>query len=50
MYTHDAFLCKPLISAKTSYVMDPESNNWKFAQCFGDKGEAEEVTEGLIEA
>lgn len=23
-----------------------EDNNWKFAQCFGDKGEVDDVTEG----
>jgi hypothetical protein len=23
-----------------------ESGGWKFAQCFGDKGDIEEVTEG----
>jgi serine/threonine-protein phosphatase 2A regulatory subunit B len=28
-------------------AMDPD-NGWKFAQCFGDKGEVEEVTEADI--
>jgi hypothetical protein len=27
-------------------MADPD-NGWKFAQCFGDKGEVEDVTEGL---
>jgi hypothetical protein len=26
---------------------DPD-NGWKFAQCFGDKGEVEDVTEGIV--
>lgn len=26
-------------------MADPD-NGWKFAQCFGDKGEVEDVTEG----
>lgn len=27
--------------------MDPSgSNGWRFAQCFGDKGEVEDITEG----
>jgi hypothetical protein len=25
-----------------------EDGGWKFAQCFGDKGEVEEITEGLL--
>jgi serine/threonine-protein phosphatase 2A regulatory subunit B len=26
----------------------PETeNNWKFAQCFGDKGESDDITEGI---
>lgn len=28
---------------------DP-SGGWRFAQCFGDKGEVEEITEGEYEA
>jgi len=24
-----------------------EEKEWKFAQCFGDKGEVDEVTEGM---
>lgn len=28
--------------------MDPDSSGgWRFAQCFGDKGEVEDITEGL---
>jgi hypothetical protein len=28
--------------------MDPHSSGgWRFAQCFGDKGEVEDITEGL---
>jgi hypothetical protein len=28
--------------------MDAEPNNqWRFAQCFGDKGEVEDITEGM---
>lgn len=27
---------------------DP-SGGWRFAQCFGDKGEVEEITEGMFE-
>ena len=28
--------------------MDAEtSNQWRFAQCFGDKGEVDEITEGM---
>lgn len=23
-------------------------NSWKFAQCFGDKGEVEDITEGML--
>lgn len=23
------------------------SNQWRFAQCFGDKGEVDEITEGM---
>jgi hypothetical protein len=27
--------------------MDPDSSGgWRFAQCFGDKGEVEDITEG----
>ena len=29
--------------------MDPDaSGGWRFAQCFGDKGEVEDITEGTI--
>lgn len=28
---------------------DP-SGGWRFAQCFGDKGEVEEITEGKLSA
>jgi hypothetical protein len=29
--------------------MDAEPNNqWRFAQCFGDKGEVEDITEGMF--
>jgi hypothetical protein len=27
-------------------MADTENNGWKFAQCFGDKGEIEEVSDG----
>jgi serine/threonine-protein phosphatase 2A regulatory subunit B len=27
-------------------MADPD-NGWKFAQCFGDKGDVEDVTEGI---
>lgn len=27
-------------------MADPD-NGWRFAQCFGDKGDVEDVTEGL---
>lgn len=23
-------------------------NQWKFAQCFGDKGESDDITEGIL--
>lgn len=30
-----------------SYLMDPDaSGGWRFAQCFGDKGDVEDITEG----
>src|SRR5580693_5675365 len=30
-----------------SYPMDPDaSGGWRFAQCFGDKGDVEDITEG----
>ncbi|KAL1915441.1 uncharacterized protein VTP21DRAFT_6565 [Calcarisporiella thermophila] len=29
-------------------MMDTDVNNWKFAQCFGDKGEIEDITEADI--
>lgn len=29
--------------------MDPDSSGgWRFAQCFGDKGEVEDITEGIL--
>ena len=29
--------------------MDPDSSGgWRFAQCFGDKGEVEDITEGRV--
>lgn len=28
--------------------MDGDSSQWRFAQCFGDKGEVEDITEGEI--
>jgi hypothetical protein len=31
-----------------SYPMDPDaSGGWRFAQCFGDKGDVEDITEGI---
>ena len=27
---------------------DTESNGWKFAQCFGDKGDIEKVSDGAL--
>ncbi len=30
-----------------SYLMDPDATGgWRFAQCFGDKGDVEDITEG----
>lgn len=29
--------------------MAGEDGGWKFAQCFGDKGDVEEVTEGALD-
>jgi serine/threonine-protein phosphatase 2A regulatory subunit B len=26
-----------------------EDHNWKFAQCFGDKGESDDITEGKVD-
>lgn len=26
-----------------------EDHNWKFAQCFGDKGESDDITEGKVQ-
>ena len=26
--------------------MDTDATGWRFAQCFGDKGEVEDITEG----
>jgi hypothetical protein len=26
--------------------MGEENSNWKFAQCFGDKGDSDDITEG----
>lgn len=28
-------------------MAEPE-HNWKFAQCFGDKGDSDDITEGMI--
>ena len=28
-------------------TVDPD-NGWRFAQCFGDKGEIDDVTEGVL--
>lgn len=28
-------------------MAEPE-HNWKFAQCFGDKGDSDDITEGII--
>jgi hypothetical protein len=28
--------------------VDPDASNWRFAQCFGDKGEVEDITEADI--
>lgn len=27
--------------------MDTDGTGWRFAQCFGDKGEVEDITEGM---
>jgi serine/threonine-protein phosphatase 2A regulatory subunit B len=26
--------------------MSEEQHNWKFAQCFGDKGDSDDITDG----
>ena len=28
--------------------MDTDGTGWRFAQCFGDKGEVEDITEGAF--
>jgi len=30
--------------------MADESGGWKFSQCFGDKGNTTEVSEGMVDA
>jgi hypothetical protein len=36
-----------IASPSSAYQMSDPDNGWKFAQCFGDKGDADDVTEGI---
>jgi hypothetical protein len=46
--THLPKLPAATLNSQTPYTMeDPSgSGGWRFAQCFGDKGEVEDITEG----
>ena len=33
---------------QTAAGISDTENKWKFAQCFGDKGESDDITEGNI--
>jgi hypothetical protein len=40
-----SFLCVYFIDLIQVYIMS-EEHNWKFAQCFGDKGDSDDITDG----
>jgi serine/threonine-protein phosphatase 2A regulatory subunit B len=31
-------------------MSDEEEHNWKFAQCFGDKGDSDDITDGKVKS
>jgi len=43
----DTFFYRSLVQ-QTMSAMNEDEKRWKFAQCFGDKGDSDDITEGEL--